>query len=64
MAETQAAEEVEAAHQHSGDQVSDPAQQMDESGMLSPQGQPPHEDAGSDRMGQSGDERNREVDER
>ena len=60
-----AVKKVVEAHQHSGSEESDPAQQMDESGMLSPQGQDPsdqqpHETADSARMGQSGDDRNRE----
>ena len=55
-----AVKKVVEAHQHSGSEESDPAQQMDESGMLSPQGQQPQEAPDSARMGQSGDDRNRQ----
>ncbi|TSA82594.1 hypothetical protein FNU79_13595 [Deinococcus detaillensis] len=67
VAETAAAQQVEEAHQRSGSQsgagfeeTSDPDQQMDNSGMLSPQGQQPAEGAGTTRMGQTGEDRNRE----
>ncbi|AWN21848.1 hypothetical protein DKM44_00195 [Deinococcus irradiatisoli] len=61
VSETGAAQEIEQAYQHSGDQKeSDTARQMDESGMLSPQGQQPGEAAQSGRMGQSGEDRNRD----
>ncbi len=62
VAETAAAQQIEEAHQQSGqvmEDESDSARQMDQSGMLTPQGQQPHEAADSARMGQSGDDRNR-----
>ncbi|WP_420594856.1 hypothetical protein [Deinococcus sp.] len=64
VAETSAAKKIVQAHQQSGHQngegeESDPAQQMDESGMESPGDQQPGESADIARMGQSGDARNR-----
>ncbi len=75
VAETEAAAEIEAAHQRGGQessvegvgisQVSDADQQLDESGMLSPQGQDRHQDQqpgeaqDAARLGQSGEDRNR-----
>ncbi|WP_161884444.1 hypothetical protein [Deinococcus alpinitundrae] len=69
VAETEAAKEIEAAHQRGGQeesgesigisQGSDASQQLDESGMLSPQGQQPGEAQDATRLGQSGEDRNR-----
>ena len=59
VAETSAAKKIVQAHQQSGSEESDPAQQMDESGMESPGDQQPGESADIARMGQSGDARNR-----
>ena len=69
VAETEAAAEIEAAHQRGGQeepgggvgisQVSDAGQQLDESGMLSPQGQQPGEAQDAAQLGQSGEDRNR-----
>lgn len=68
VVETAAAEQVEKAHQRSGaqsgesfEEPSDQAQQMDSSGMLTPQGQQPAEEADTSRMGQSGEDRNRNT---
>lgn len=69
VAETEAAKEIEAAHQSSGQTRSDEgvglsqesgaARQLDESGMLSPQGQQPGEAEDAAGLGQSGEDRNR-----
>lgn len=75
VAETGAAQEIEAAHQRGGQdssaegvglaQASDASQQLDESGMLSPQGQDrpqgqqPGEAEDAAHLGQSGEDRNR-----
>lgn len=71
VAETGAAEVIEAQHQSSGEETandtqaalngeSDAARQMDNSGMLSPEGQQPQETTEAARMGQSGSARNRQ----